>query len=176
MSSLVVPVTTRNFQVPVPVDKIQGLDEDEKFDDVVRLISKQGDCFEITSKQAKLSVFVSEAMEADRTVNEVTVNEVGTRDLAVIVEYLKHHDGNPSSAIRKPLKSPNPYDFTNEWDAQFVLSIPFAQLQAISCAANFMNIKSLVELCCARFAGFLLKRSTQELFEEIEKSESAMKN
>ena len=62
--------------------------------------------------------------------------------------------------IEKPLKSENMAEVVPDWDAKFV-EIDQADLFELILAANYMDIKSLLDLTCAKVAS-LIKGKTPE--------------
>ena len=64
--------------------------------------------------------------------------------------------------IEKPLKSPNMSEVVAEWDANFV-SIDQEMLFELILAANYMDIKSLLDLICAKVASMIKGKTPEEI-------------
>jgi S-phase kinase-associated protein 1 len=79
-----------------------------------------------------------------------------------IVDYLNHHAGNPAKEIERPLKTNNIRDVVEEWDADFV-EIEQDLLFEVILAANYMDIKPLLDLTCAKVATMLKGKSPEEI-------------
>ena len=64
--------------------------------------------------------------------------------------------------IEKPLKSANMAEVVSEWDAAFV-AIEQEMLFELILAANYMNIKSLLDLTCAKVASMIKGKTAEEI-------------
>lgn len=73
---------------------------------------------------------------------------------------MKYHADNPPKEIEKPLKSANMADVVSQWDAEFV-DLDQETLFELILAANYMDIKPLLDLTCAKVAS-LIKGKTPE--------------
>ncbi len=86
-----------------------------------------------------------------RPPRSVPLASVKSPVLAKIVEFCKHHVDEPLPAIEKPLRSSVMAEIVPEWDAAFV-NIEEELLFEIILAANYMDIKPLLDLTCAKVA------------------------
>ena len=80
--------------------------------------------------------------------------------LSKVIEFCTHHHKNPMQEIEKPLKSANMHEVVAEWDANFV-DIEQELLFELILAANYMDIKSLLDPTCAKVAS-MIKGKTPE--------------
>ena len=71
-----------------------------------------------------------------------------------IIEYCTYIHTNPPPEIEKPLRSNELGDVVNPWFAEFV-NLEQEVLFELILAANFMDIKSLLELACAKVASLI---------------------
>lgn len=74
--------------------------------------------------------------------------------LRKVVQYMKYHTDNPSKEIEKPLKSANMSEVVSQWDADFV-DVDQELLFELILAANYMDIKPLLDLTCAKVASMI---------------------
>ena len=79
-----------------------------------------------------------------------------------VIEFCTHALGNPPPEIEKPLRSNNFAEVTTPWYAEYV-NLDQEILFELILAANFLNIKSLLELCCAKVASSIKGRSIPEI-------------
>ena len=115
---------------------VMGLDDggDEKR---LKLVSQEGDKFEVTKKVAVQSELVKTMAEGDKEENEIPLPNVKASVLKKVVEYMRYHVDNPAREIEKPLKSANMAEVVSQWDAGQHLSSPNhctpAPLSALHC-------------------------------------------
>ena len=103
---------------------------------------------------------------------EVFLPNVNSAVLAKVLEFCKYHATyGPMKEIEKPLKSDNMVDLVDQWDAKFVsierwsddAKIAMSMLFELISAANFMNIKSLLDLCGAKVAIEIKGKTPEEI-------------
>jgi S-phase kinase-associated protein 1 len=132
----------------------------------VCLVSQEGDKFDIPKTVAMMSELVNamiEEYEDDEDVQEIPLINVKNKVLVKVIEFCKYHTKNgPMKEIEKPLKSPDMKEIVSAWDADFV-QIEQEMLYDIILAANYMDIKSLLDLTCARVASMIKGKSPEEI-------------
>jgi len=114
--------------------------------------------FKIDKNVAKLSGFLAQFLETDepvilddKLVNEITIDKV---TFEKVIEFLNYHYKKPMKTIKRPLKLLKLNSFekiVDKWDADFI-NVDNDMLLKLVNAANFLNIPSLLELCCAKIA------------------------
>merc|ERR1712027_211795 len=75
---------------------------------------------------------------------------------------MTYHNANPAQDIEKPLKSGNMREVVSEWDATFV-EIEQETLFELILAANYTDIKSLLDLTCAKVASMIKGKNPEEI-------------
>ena len=76
--------------------------------------------------------------------------------LAHIVEYFNHHQGISAEIPEKPLKSRLMTEVCKDpWDATFVDGLSRQELYDLILAANYLDIKPLLHLGCAKVASLI---------------------
>lgn len=75
---------------------------------------------------------------------------------------MERHIGSPAREIERPLRSANMRDVVDDWDAQFV-EVEQEILFELILAANYMDIKPLLDLTCAKVASMLKGKSAEEI-------------
>lgn len=68
--------------------------------------------------------------------------------LTLIIEYLTAHKDDEPLPITKPYISTKIDDLVSSWDAEFVSKRGIDQLSDLVLAANYLDIRSLMDLCC----------------------------
>ncbi|ETV88697.1 hypothetical protein H257_00218 [Aphanomyces astaci] len=132
----------------------------------VNLVSQDGDSFEVSRAVAIMSELVRTmiADEQDEEVQEIPLPNVKSTVLSKVIEFCSHHHNNPMADIEKPLRSGDMNDVVGEWDASFV-DIEQDLLFELILAANYMDIKSLLDLACAKVASMIKGKTPQEIRE-----------
>jgi S-phase kinase-associated protein 1 len=86
---------------------------------------------------------------------EIPLPDISKPTLDKVIEFLKHVDaGNPAPEIEKPLRSNDLKDVTSEWYAAFI-DLDDDTVQDIILAANFLDIKELLALSCAKMGSVI---------------------
>eukprot|EP00956_Cyclotella_meneghiniana_P002964 scaffold3602_cov66-Cyclotella_meneghiniana.AAC.1 len=120
----------------------------------VKLISKEGDTFLISTEIAKLSNLVvttlgeeeQEHADDDNDTVEIPLSNVKSSVLSKVVEYCKHYNVEPMQ----------------QYYADFV-KVDQAMLFELVTAANFMDIKPLLDLTCLAVSFFIKGKSPEEI-------------
>jgi len=155
-------------------------DEKEKKTEVVglettesgplKLIAKDGKTsFEVDKKHAFVSNLVKTSLENDGNATQLDIPGVSGPILEKVVEYVNHHKGQEPPIIEKPLRSKVLKDVCQDkWDAEYIDKIGENRqnLYDLILAANYMDIKSLLHLGCAKVAS-LIKGQPLEKIKEI---------
>jgi len=136
--------------------QVTGLDEVES--KPLKLTSKDKKEFPIERKHAFISTLVKTSLETDDTSQEVPIPGVQGAILQLVVDYMSHHKGQEPALVDKPLRSKVMRDVCQDkWDAEFIDRIGEnrQQLYDLILAANYMDVKSLLHLGCAKVASLI---------------------
>ena len=101
----------------------------------------------------------------DPSAKSIPIPAVDGKIMSLIVEYAKHHKGSEPPIIDKPLRSKQMSDVCKDkWDADFIDKVGndeagLQPLYDLILAANYMDIKNLLHLGCAKVAS-LIKGNT----------------
>jgi len=141
----------------------KGGNEDSQL--IVHLVSQEGDSFDVDLRVAKMSELVK-AMIDDETEEdeapEIPLPNVKSPVLAKVIEFCKHYQSEPMNDIEKPLKSSNMHEVVQDWYADFV-NVDQQVLFEIILAANYMDIKPLLDLTCATVASMIKGKTPEEI-------------
>jgi len=150
-------------------NKDAGLSLDEEAGKPLKLTSKDKKEFTIDRKYAFISTLVKTSLENDELSNEVPIPGVTGNILELVFKYMEHHKGTEPPLVEKPLRSKLMKDVvTDKWDAEYIdrLGENRQQLYDLILAANYMDVKSLLHLGCAKVAS-LIKGQPLEKIKEI---------
>merc|ERR1711964_773906 len=149
-------------------DELGGLDDDG--DDELTLISCDEESpakFAISRKAALMCNLIKNIIEGDKTAKEIEIKKVSGPILKLVVKYLKKHDGKNTAEIAKPIRSDKMEKVVEDpWDAEFINKQTKKVIFKIILASNYMDIKSLLHLGCAKIAT-LIKGKSPEAIKKI---------
>eukprot|EP00462_Mataza_sp_D1_P005276 CAMPEP_0175104776 /NCGR_PEP_ID=MMETSP0086_2-20121207/9969_1 /TAXON_ID=136419 /ORGANISM="Unknown Unknown, Strain D1" /LENGTH=177 /DNA_ID=CAMNT_0016380313 /DNA_START=44 /DNA_END=577 /DNA_ORIENTATION=+ len=141
-------------------DDIKGLDDEQQEVNLVLVSGPDKEKITVSKKVAEQSELVKTMAEGDKDEIEIPLPNVKGSVLNKVVQYMKYHCDNPSKEIDKPLKSAVMSEVVSQWDADFV-EVDQEMLFELILAANYMDIKPLLDLTCAKVAS-LIKGKTPE--------------
>uniref|UniRef100_A0A6V1AYU4 S-phase kinase-associated protein 1 n=1 Tax=Thalassionema nitzschioides TaxID=33649 RepID=A0A6V1AYU4_9STRA len=138
----------------------------EGSDGNINLVSKEGDSFKVPVDVAQMSELVKSMMEDDNDtedeVTEIPLPNVKATVLQKVIEFCQHHKEEPMTEIEKPLKSQNMADVVQVWYANYV-DVEQVVLFELILAANYMDIKPLLDLTCATVASMIKGKTPEEI-------------
>jgi len=129
-------------------------------------VSKEGQVYEVPVAVAKMSTLVATTIDDDADdedeVREIPLPNVKDTVLSKVIEYCTHYKEEPMTAIQTPLKSSKIEDLVQPWYANFV-KVDQALLFELVTAANFMDIKPLLDLTCLAVSVLIKGKQASEL-------------
>eukprot|EP00934_Nitzschia_sp_Nitz4_P001665 Nitzschia sp. Nitz4//scaffold76_size158648//58858//59583//NITZ4_002543-RA/size158648-augustus-gene-0.149-mRNA-1//-1//CDS//3329557836//1665//frame0 len=134
---------------------------------IVKLISKEGKVFEVPFEVAKISQVVATTFDEVDEDDEDAVREIPLPNmkevvLAKVIDYCTHFKEEPMNAIKAPLPSPKLDDLVQPWYVSFVKVEDGILFQMVT-AANFLEIKPMLDLCCLEVAVRIKGKQPKEL-------------
>jgi S-phase kinase-associated protein 1 len=157
---------------------IKGLDDDSSSSKPLKLSSKDKKEFTVERKHAFISTLVKTSLENDDKAEEVPIPGVTGAILELVVNYMKEHKGVEPPIIEKPLRSKVMKDVCpHKWDADYIDKIGETrqQLYDLILAANYMDIKSLLHLGCAKVASLIKGQPLEKIKEILDPNQGAKK-
>jgi S-phase kinase-associated protein 1 len=129
-------------------------------------MSKEGDPFPVDIEVAKMSELVKSMLEdieeGDEEVTEIPLPNVKSQILKKVIDFCQHYKEEPMNEIEKPLKSSEMSEVVQRWYADFV-AVEQPVLFELILAANFMDIKPLLDLTCATVASMIKGKTPEEI-------------
>ena len=132
----------------------------------IKVKSSDGKVIELSTKAASKSKLLSGVIQDYPEDSEFPLNKINGETLEKVKEYLVHYQDSEPRQIEKPL----PKDFkdcVDEWDYKFI-GDDNTQILAIIFAANFMDIKPLLELAAAKVATLIRGTTTESIRKDFE--------
>uniref|UniRef100_A0A7S2BM50 S-phase kinase-associated protein 1 n=1 Tax=Florenciella parvula TaxID=236787 RepID=A0A7S2BM50_9STRA len=146
--------------------KIDEPEADEDDGKMVDLVSQEGDNFQVEKRVAKMSELVKtmipEEEDGETDQQEIPLPNVKSQILGKVMEFCKHYCEEPMNEIEKPLKSSNMHEVVQEWYANYV-EVEQETLFELILAANYMDIKPLLDLTCATVASMIKGKTPEDI-------------
>jgi len=128
--------------------------------------------YKLSRNAAKMSGLLKDMLE-DQSEGEQTVipiPNVSGRTLKYVIEYCEYHKDSPADPIDKPLKG-KIEDVVCEWDKAYLFKDLVKDhdekqhdlLIDVVMAANFLNIKDLLDLTCACIASMIKGKTPEQI-------------
>ena len=164
------PVISLDHDEPVPMedaakaaDASGGLSLDDGDDEKLVLVAKDGtECTVHKAVATRLSALIKKSLESEEDKARFALPNCNGPSLQKIAAFMNHYASGEPQPIPKPLKSKILAESVPEWDANLV-DMPNPQVFDLIMAANFMDIKPLLDLACACVASRIKGRSTTEI-------------
>ena len=146
----------------------EDVDTEEK---MIRLKSKDGVLFTISLSNAIISKLIEVATSGDKDETEIPIVGIHSDILKIVVDYMNKKKGVDIIVVSKPLVA-SLYDSCSgdeKWEAEFISNLTCKQVSELIFAANYMEINSLLHICCARVGLELKNKSESQMISIIKK-------
>ena len=131
----------------------------------VHLVSNEGESYDVPLVIGTMSELVKTMIDEDQDeeeAQEIPLPNVKSAILSKVIEFLNHFKVEAMTEIEKPLKSSNMSEVVQEWYSAFV-SVEQEVLFELILAANYMDIKPLLDLTCAAVASMIKGKTPEEI-------------
>ncbi|XP_003372289.1 Skp1 family, dimerization domain protein [Trichinella spiralis] len=132
----------------------------------LKVISSDGEAFEVDSKAIKLSKTVKTMLEdlctdeGKAELEPIPLPNVNSTILKKILLYCEHHKDDV--AVCESEEGDRRSDDISSWDSEF-LKVDQGTLFDIILAANYLEIKSLLDVACKTVANMIKGKSPEEI-------------
>lgn len=127
-------------------------------EEIVILTSQDSQEFKVTAKAAKLSETIKNLINDAGIEAPIPLPNVTGQILAKVVEYVTYHTQNSTANVEDD-KSTND---VIEWDLNFC-KVDQTILFELILAANYLDIKDLLDLCCKTIADKVKGKDPEEI-------------
>ena len=127
-----------------------------------RLMCKDGEVIEVDVDVVKQSVLINGLIEDGGTDEDIPIAQVNKPIMEKVIAFLVHAKDNPPPEIEKPLSSSDLSQVVDQWHADYV-NVDQEILFETVMAANYLDIKPLLELSCAKVASLIKGKNVQEI-------------
>eukprot|EP00996_Jenningsia_fusiforme_P004254 NODE_5067_length_722_cov_105.976226_g4704_i0.p1 GENE.NODE_5067_length_722_cov_105.976226_g4704_i0~~NODE_5067_length_722_cov_105.976226_g4704_i0.p1 ORF type:complete len:188 (-),score=43.03 NODE_5067_length_722_cov_105.976226_g4704_i0:97-660(-) len=128
--------------------------------------------YSVLREAAKMSGLIKDMLEDQDSQEETVIPlpNVNGRTLKFVIQYIEHHYNNKAEPIEKPLKG-KVEDVISEFDRLFLYTELIKDGDEkqhellIDCimAANFLNIKDMLDLTCAAVASMIKGKTPEQI-------------
>ncbi|XP_010539092.1 PREDICTED: SKP1-like protein 1B [Tarenaya hassleriana] len=125
----------------------------------ITLKSSDGETFEVDEAVALESQTIKHMIEDDCADNGIPLPNVTSKILSKVIEYCKKH---VDAAAKSEAAAAAEEDVMKNWDAEFV-KVDQATLFDLILAANYLNIKGLLDLTCQTVADMIKGKTPEEI-------------
>ena len=133
-----------------------------------KLKSEDGVVFEIEEKCLEMSKFLKDLIiDYPDPDQEIIINQVNSKALKLIIDFLKHYEDSKPKEIPKPLPSGDLKEILDEWDYNFINPLTIEECIDLLNGANFLDITELVVLCSAKIASEMLVGTVDEVLDKF---------
>merc|ERR1712232_450084 len=127
----------------------------------VTLMSSDEQNFQVDVKVAQMSETIKNLIEDAGTDSPIPLPNVTGKILDKVVEYCKYHTEHPT-AVSDEKKDDKRTDDIIPWDAEFS-KVDQATLFELILAANYLDIKQLLDLTCKTVANMIKGKTPEEI-------------
>ncbi|KAL6524848.1 SCF ubiquitin ligase complex protein SKP1b [Orobanche minor] len=128
----------------------------------ITLRSFDGEVFEVDEAVAVESQTIKHMIEDDCAHSVIPLPNVTGKILSKVIEYCKRHVDAASAAATKADEKLTPDEDLKAFDADFV-KVDQGTLFDLILAANFLDIKSLLDLTCQTVADMIKGKTPEEI-------------
>lgn len=128
----------------------------------ITLVSSDGEKIQISEKAAKRSILIKGILDDYPEDQEIPLHNVKMTILQRVVSYLENYAEIDPKEIERPLPSNNFNECVDSWDYQFI-DVELDVVFEIILAANYMDIKPLMELASSKVASIIKGKSPEEI-------------
>ena len=129
---------------------------------MIKLVSQEGEIIEVDQETVVLSVLIKSMIDDSGPEEDIPLPNVSRVILEKVMEFCQHVKEHPIAEIEKPLKTDNLRDIVSGWYADYV-EVDQETLFQVILAANYLDIKPLLELTCAKVATMIKGKSVHEV-------------
>ncbi|CAD8047432.1 unnamed protein product [Paramecium primaurelia] len=129
----------------------------------VKLSTQDGVIIEVDKEVACKSHLINTIIDDTGSEEEIPLPNVKSSILKKVIQYCELHRNDTPPEIEKPLRSNNLSDCVEQKDAEFIDIPNLEELFDIILAANYLDIKSLLDLSCAKVATYIKGKTPEEI-------------
>jgi len=146
------------------------------------LVSRDEECFDVHYSSMSQSALIAELMELPENPDPgicacprafhhrriIELPNIEATVLSSVIEFCNYHEMHgPFAEVQKPFPPVSDFEeLVSVWDGNFIDLDP-EDIYNLIMAANYLDIKGLMDLACAKVAWMILTLPSKELFESF---------
>ena len=131
--------------------------------EMVKLVCKDGEVVEVERSIAEQSTLVKGLIDDGDIEEEIPLANTKKATLDKVIGFCTYIKDNAPPQIDKPLRSTELADVTTPWYTDFVNGLEQEELFELILASNYLDIKPLLELTCAKVATMIKNKTIPEI-------------
>ncbi len=128
----------------------------------VKLLCQDGEEVQVDRDVVEKSVLIKGLIDDSGIEEQIPLPNVKRPILEKVVEFCKHIKENAVPEIEKPLRSTDMATVVDAWYANYI-NCEQEMLFELIMASNYLDIKPLLELSCAKVASMIKNKSIPEI-------------
>ena len=116
-----------------------------------RLLCKDGEVLEVPVPVASTSKLIAGLIEDSGTEEDIPLTQVDKPTMEKVLIFMERMSEHTPPEIEKPLSSTDLSQVVEQWYSDYV-NVDTEKLFEVVMAANYLDIKPLLELSCAKVA------------------------
>jgi len=133
------------------------------YNNTIILFSAENEKFIIDKKAAKRSGLLKNCIEDDENFKELNLIDVDSKFLKIIIEFLEHYKDSEPKLPPTPIKDSDLMKNLDEWSIIFFSKLNLEDIISLTNASNYMEIESLIQICCAIIASNMIDHPVDEV-------------
>ena len=131
--------------------------------EMVKLVCKDGEVVEVERSIAEQSTLVKGLIDDGDIEEEIPLANTKKATLDKVIKFCEYIKDNAPPQIDKPLRSTELADVTTPWYTDYVNGLEQEELFELILASNYLDIKPLLELTCAKVATMIKNKTIPEI-------------
>ena len=128
----------------------------------VKLLCSEGDEVEVDREVAEKSLLIKGIIDDSGIEEQIPLPNVKRPILEKVITFCTHLKDHQAPEIEKPLRSENMASVVDVWYADYI-NLEQEILFELILASNYLDIKPLLELACAKVASLIKNKSIEEI-------------
>eukprot|EP01068_Selenidium_serpulae_P006962 Selendium_serpulae@DN4566_c0_g1_i3.p2 len=132
----------------------------------IKVVTQDNRTFDIERKVAFMSKVIENVVAAGSSEDVIKLDLVEGPTMERVLDFCEHYKDETPVEIMKPLRTADLKQHVPPWDADFI-NLENHDIMPLLFAANYLDVKPLIELCCAKISSRMKNKSVEEIRKEF---------